>query len=436
VKRLTIAEPWAYASLAALALLLAIPYANKASEDRSAFCRWRSQILAMGRGEDISARYNYPNPPIMAVLLEPLALLPATAGAVTWYLLKAGLAAVSLWWAISLVGAGGGAFPPWARLLAVSLALKPILDDLSHGNVNLFILFLCMGCLAAYRLRLDLLAGVTLALAIACKVTPALFLPYFLWKRAWRVLAGCAVGLLLFLYPGLVPAARLGMDANLQQLRSWYGVMVRPFVSEGKVTSEHINQSLPGALFRLATHSPSFVIFVNDIETPARYDNLLSLPPEAIKVAVKGCLLLFAALIVLTCRSPRRDGWEAGAEYSLIFLGMLLFSERTWKHHAVTLALPFAALAYRMAWMPTLWARAAVAASAVLLLLPALAGNASRDTVYLNPDLGKMSLVYGAYTAMFLIQAVTLTALLRGAGSLPWAIPIPDDEASPQARAA
>src|SRR5207248_1605127 len=153
----------------------------------------------------------------------------------------------------------------------------PILDDLNHGNVNLFILFLVIAGLTAYRNRHDLVAGLLLALAISCKITPALFLPWLVWKRAWRTLAGCTIGLALFFYPGVAPGLRLGMEKNQEQLVSWYRGMVQPFLIEGKVTSEHVNQSLPGLVFRLATPNPSFVTFVNGVPTPSRYDNVFSL---------------------------------------------------------------------------------------------------------------------------------------------------------------
>ena len=41
-----------------------------------------------------------------------------------------------------------------------------------------------------------------------------------------------------------------------------------------------------------------------------------------------------------------RTGWRLTAEYSLVLVGMLLFSERTWKHHCVTLLLPFTVIVY------------------------------------------------------------------------------------------
>ena len=108
------------------------------------------------------------------------------------------------------------------------------------------------------------------------------------------MLAGCAGGLLLFLWPGFVPAAILGWDANQKQLGGWYMEMVHPFIVEGKVTSEHNNQSLPGLVSRLATHSPSFTTYIKDentgqdVQTPTEYDNLLDLKPEQTALAGEG----------------------------------------------------------------------------------------------------------------------------------------------------
>src|SRR5262249_7191802 len=140
--------------------------------------------------------------------------------------------------------------------VTVFLSLRPILGDLMHGNTNLFILFLVVTALFAYRHRRDWTAGVVLGLAIVCKVTPALFVPYFLLKRAWKTLAGCALRLVLF--SGIVPSIILGHTKNAEALGSWVSKMIEPYVMESKVFySEYYNQSLPGLVVRLATHSPS-----------------------------------------------------------------------------------------------------------------------------------------------------------------------------------
>jgi hypothetical protein len=358
----------------------------------------------------------------MAVLLEPLTRLPPLAGALAWFYLKAALALLSLRWVFALVEDAEQPFPAWARALASLLSLKPMVDDLGHGNVNLFILFLIIAGLTAYRRRHDVLAGLLLGLAIACKVTPGLFVPYLVWKRAWRTLAGCSAGLALFLWPGVVPALRLGFAENQHQLTSWYRVMVRPFLVEGQVTSEHKNQSLPGVVARLATHSASFHTCIGDTYTPTRYDNLLDLSPEVARGLVQGCMALFALLIPWTCRPSgpphgQRHGWRPAAEFSLILLGMLLFSERTWKHHAVTLVLPLAVLCHQLTGASSRLRTFLAASLAVVFLLLLSTGLGSthevldRNPAALTPV--KAAQVYGAYTLAFLVLVGALAVLLR-----------------------
>src|SRR5262249_25552408 len=157
----------------------------------SAFVRWGSQIQQI-EDEDIYQRHNYPNPPIMALLLLPLAQLPPLLGALAWFYLKAGMTLLTLHWVFRLVERHGPPCPLWAKGLAILLSLRPIIGDLSHGNVNLFILFLVVAALYECHRGQNLTAGLILALAVCCKVTPVLFVPYFIWKRAWRLLIGFA----------------------------------------------------------------------------------------------------------------------------------------------------------------------------------------------------------------------------------------------------
>ena len=61
------------------------------------FCAWQEQLLNLG-DEDISQQHNYPNPPVMAVLLYPLARLPALASALGSVYLKVALTMLALVW--------------------------------------------------------------------------------------------------------------------------------------------------------------------------------------------------------------------------------------------------------------------------------------------------------------------------------------------------
>ncbi len=407
--------PWPRLFLAAVGVLvvvLGVRHAHKVASDRSAFRRWQPQIQALDEGVDLSAKFNYPNPPVMAVLLEPLAWLPPVPAAMTWFTLEAAFAGLSLFWVIRLVEGEGDPMPTWGWILVVLCSLKPIADELAHGNVNLFILFLVVAALTAHQRGWSLRAGILLALAIACKTTPLLFVPYFAWKRSWRLLAGVVVGLALFTYPGVVPSARLGFVENQRQLVSWYDGMVRPYLVEGRVTSSHINQSLPGVVSRLTTHSPSFTVWIDRVRPELRYDNLLDLSPQVAKNVTMGCMAVFALLVVWTCRGrPAHPG-----EYALIVLGMLLFSERTWKHHCVVLMLPFAVLVHHLTLRRGEYAILAILVLALsLILLPGFAAGHERNTVAESPGFAKMAQVYGAYTGAFLLLLGGVVVVLRTA---------------------
>ena len=263
-------QPHFLVALIALFLALSIQYGNKVRGGGSAIMRWRNQLLDLG-DKDIYTSYAYPNPPIMALLLEPIANLPPLVGSLLWFYLRVGMAVGAVLLFFRIIETKEAPFPTWAKNLTILLSLRPVIGDLTHGNVNLFILFLVASGLYAFHRGRDYLGGISIALAIACKVTPALFIPYFLWKRAWKTLAGIAFGLVLFLF--LVPAPFVGgFGRNLELLRSWTDQMVTPFLVQGVVTSEHQNQSLPGLLYRLTTASPSFL---DEQAKPARYDNLI-----------------------------------------------------------------------------------------------------------------------------------------------------------------
>ncbi len=378
------------------------------TQTKTAFLRWRTQVLGeetpgrgaipgLKRGDDIYRHYNYPNPPIMALTLWPLMELPPVTGALAWYFLKVAMAAAALAWAFRLCGP----MPDWAKAVAVLLSLHPILGDLSHGNVNIFIAFLILATLELLRRRLDGMAGVVLALAVACKVTPALFLPYLAWKGYWKALIGFVAGAILWVL--LVPGAVLGWERNLTYLEGWYDGMVRPFVVEGKVTSEHANQSLPGAVFRLLTSQPSVIDYdENDQPFGADYHNLTDIGEPAARALLRVSQVAFLAVMVWLCRARTREGPWFAAECGFIVLGMLLFSERTWKHHGVTLMLPFAVLTAVWAAERARWALGILVAAGLLTVVPSLLPEAPQD----------LALTYGTHTAAFLLLTVGMCLVM------------------------
>src|SRR5260370_4548351 len=227
-------QRWFVAVLVVSFVLRRVSCSYKGWAGRSGFLGWRTQIEHLD-DVDIYQRCKYPNPPIMALLLEWLVRLPPVVGSLSWFYLKVAMTLLVFYWVFRLVAGAGPPVPPWAKVVTILLSLRPIMGDLYHNNVNIFILFLLTGSLFAFCRRRPITSGVILGLAIACKVTPALFIPYFLLKRAWLTLAGCAVGLILFLL--IIPFLFLGMDPNLVLLSSWEKQMIEPFVVNGVVAS-------------------------------------------------------------------------------------------------------------------------------------------------------------------------------------------------------
>lgn len=317
-------------------------YAFKAAENASAILRWRELIQSVARGENVYNEWtkdgSFPYPPFAALVLWPLTLLPPVVSGITWFWLKVLMAAAAIRWSIQLATGDKRSFPLAAVAVLLLLISRPILSDLQHGNINILVLFLATAGLAAFRDDRAWLAGTMIALATAIKVTPALFIPYFAYKRQWRVVAWSSAGLLMFtiLLPGMI----LGFERTSWLLSSWAGAMVEPYVLEGKVETLQSNQSLPGVWMRLVTDSPGLEL--EDGST--RLVNVISLDHQTAIWSLKLLLLALVIWIAALCRTPVRDrrDWRLACEYGLVFIAMLLISERSWKHHFVTMLLPYA----------------------------------------------------------------------------------------------
>lgn len=408
--------------IVAMALFFAIVYTQYAlkirhSEHnmRSAFLRWKTQLEDLDDGINVWDKYAYPNPPIMALILKPFMQLPPTLGASLWFACKAVLALAAILGVLSLLDTPERPFPMRGKALAVLMCLRPIEGDLVHGNVNLLILFLIVASLGAFCQRRDALSGVLLGLGIACKLTPALFIPYLLWKRAWKTLLATGAGLIVFVF--VIPAIAFGWSNNLAYLQSWHRQMVAPYAA-GVVSSEHKNQSLPGLMHRMLCDEASFSGYVGDQKFVLETHNVVSLDRKVVQGVIIGSIAIFAFLAMRFCRasSEERSHLQLAAEFSVVVLGMLLFCERTWKHHCVTLLLPFAVMSYALS-APAFssrmrWYGGATLGIVALLMLSTTTGIFDQN-INAHDRVGKWAQVYGAYVWAFLLLLAGVFVILK-----------------------
>jgi alpha-1,2-mannosyltransferase len=335
-----LADCFLWSIWAIIVLIAAAFYYEKAADHRSAFVRWRPQVLQFWSGVNIYDRMLYPNPPIMPITLYPIMVLPTVTAAMCWFGIKVALTTAVFVMCFEMVRPPGTTFPPMFRSLILLLSLRPILGDLHHGNNNLVILFLIVAMFYAWRQGYDIVAGLLLGLATSYKVTPALFFVYFAYKRQWRTVSWGLLGMGIFLL--VVPSIVIGPQFNGECLGMWWNRMVSPYVVKGATSPQENNQSLVAWIARTFT----------DI-TPGsgRYDvhldlNLVSWPPWLVAYLIKAVAVGLLGLLALFCRTKatnRRDP-RLLAEIALVVLTMLFVSERSWKHHYVTVLLPYSFL--------------------------------------------------------------------------------------------
>ena len=161
----------------------------------------------------------------------------------------------------------------WATALAMLVAIQFLARDLAECGVNILLIALAWFGIYAWTRHRDWLGGASLGLAIALKMTAALFVPYFLWKRQWKIAGAATVFAILF---SLMPILVRGPTLFATDLRQWVAV-VRGIGSENP--SRHVlgqestrNFALRPALARLIdehsgneTRAASVLIYVIEL---------------------------------------------------------------------------------------------------------------------------------------------------------------------------
>ncbi len=347
---------------------------------RTALGRWLPTAGLLVEGKPGESPYGYghwfPTPPLVLLSLVPLWKIGYVPAGIIWAALKVAGLIGAAWFALREMSRVGLRAPLGVLLATTIFGIRPIISDLQHGNLNIFMMIWLTLAWGLYLRGSDIWAGLFVALAIVTKVTPGLVLVYFLYNRAWRVCLGAGFGLVLFFL--VLPGLLLGFSHNLELLSSWFQMLVAPYAIHGYATLEIPNQSLYGVLMRLLSnagilgieHMPTDEALAAGMEDMARPDSIFG---RLLRPAIS---LSLVAALAWGCRTAgaRRGDVRRLLEYGLVLLAMLLLSERTWKHHATTLPLMYLGTWLALTcidWSPRFraWFVAGLIAQLVCLLL-------------------------------------------------------------------
>lgn len=286
-----------------------------------------------------SLGFHWPYPPFWAMAHTPFTLVSVGTAQIIQYPIGL-LTALGLFVIAGRLVRRGRPVQPglwfWIVMLAVLMSARYLLRDAHELYVNTTLVLLAWLGVYAWTMGRDALGGLSLGLAIALKMTAALFIPYFLLKRQWKF-AGTAV-----LCAGLftvAPMLRTGPASYVEHMTQWGGRIVegltQPNPSVGVLGEEQFeNMSLRSTLVRYLMDLP-----VGHAGRPPHpgYLTVLSLSPVAatwiIRLSTIG-LIVVVAWPMVSPPAGRHDPqviWECAA----VSILLLLLSPITWAQHCV-----------------------------------------------------------------------------------------------------
>jgi hypothetical protein len=250
-----------------------------------------------------------------------------------------------------------------AALGTLLLAFTFVLRDLDECGLQTFVLFFLsaagLGLAAGKRVT----SGFWLGTAAVYKVSPALCLPFLLWKRQWLAAAAMVAVVVLWF---LAPAAYLGWDATMTNHAKWLdrartiAAVKDAYPSQGELEQPmYYNLSLFALVARyVETYPPGHPLFLN-IPGFVQFGNL---EPLTAYYVVRGTLLALALMLAWRFRRawPRQAGSaDLASEWAAVCLLCALAAPVCWKQHMV-LMLPALFLTVRSILVQPSWWRSAL----------------------------------------------------------------------------
>lgn len=228
----------------------------------------------------------------------------------------------------------------WSRLLvgvgAGALTLQFVLNDLDDGGPHLILLGILTCAIYAIWAGRERLGASILGFAITLKITPALFVLLFLWKRQWRLASYTVLATVFWI---VLPILYMGPASWWDHHAEWTrnaALSVLGQQVEGRQENElqKANLSLRHTMLRyLVTYPPDHRLRQVD----RGYQPVLDLPsPVAnaiVGVAALSLLGLFAWSSTRVFQGPGDPTWAR--DCAGILMLALFFSPITWDQHLV-----------------------------------------------------------------------------------------------------
>ena len=240
------------------ATMAAISYIRGNESD---FIHFYQAALAIRDGEDIYASFEggYVYPPLFAVMLTPLSLLPMGWAGAVWAILNgAMIIAAARLCAREMVEAlrfpDVNALVPTAALVGLLIVFDKGRSSLSGGQTDALVLLMVIAALRCAG-RWPMVCGLAIAMAMLVKFQALIFVPYLFVRGRWREgIATIFCTVVLSLSTALV----FGWERNLEYLNTSLNVLREVVTADGGAATATPNiltwdrsVSIPSAIARV-----------------------------------------------------------------------------------------------------------------------------------------------------------------------------------------
>ncbi|MFQ6105262.1 MAG: glycosyltransferase family 87 protein [Candidatus Glassbacteria bacterium] len=290
-------------------------------------------------------------PPFFAFVMIPFTYMKTHTARIIWYTVNIVLIILILRSVRTLIDPllNKAYTPPAWRLTSQAvlvigslLTLRFFLSTIDNQQSDLLVLSFSLLGISSLERNRSILCGAFLAVAISVKLTPLLFIPYLVYRRAHlSLLYVAAFTVIFFALPETLFPARSGIPLT----ESWYELVMTkvapweggtPWAEGGGIwtATNILNQSLPATVYRYLVQEPT------NIYGGQIWVNMADLGPGTVRMVVYLLAFLLLATSAFSISRIPKDGPRTAIDCGIIFCLMLLLSPQSSKPHFSSLILP------------------------------------------------------------------------------------------------
>ena len=271
---------------------------------------------------------NFKYPPVIAFLFYPLGFLEQNAAAITWFTINFILIIAFFFWSSRLIFDQklSSRHKSWIYFLASLFTLRFFAHNFDEGQVNFLMMSMLTLSLFYLGRKKHFLSGLSLGFSVLVKYMSFIFVPYFLFKKRFKVFFYFLVAIIIFT---VLPGLFLGFKYNSFLQKSFLPFLCKTSLDLNSL-STHENQSLIAMLIRYFSSFSEYSI------------NFLKLNMLHLGILIgSAATFIYMFIFCPTDKFKKNCPFLEAINYAMIFICVALFNPNGWIHAFIFLVFPY-----------------------------------------------------------------------------------------------